>query len=346
MNVDIYMPRLDVPFKKSNVPKERSPISDLRQHWKEFVNKLATFHLNNGDNTRILELPLWQITEELVSKESLHAHRIYIPHKMKANWYLDERVQFYMQMVIPNIFSIDSLGWCASASNWPISIRENSHTSIFDVLAARASHNISKFKQPNIKSIDLPERFILFPCQLPHDETIRFHSDVSVEQALSAVIEGIQQFQSCSLIIKGHPANPIAMKSLYNIYLKYKQNWPSGINSQLLWIDNVSIHSLIKKSQAVFTVNSGVGLESILHFKKVYTFGFADYSSISTKIIYGGNLENAKKAVQAELKLLFENNTDYSLLLDYKQSCKYFISNWYDANYDCFNLQTFNKLAL
>ena len=67
MNVDIYMPRLDVPFKKSNVPKERAPVSDLRQHWKEFVDKLATFHLNNGDNTRILELPLWQITEELVS---------------------------------------------------------------------------------------------------------------------------------------------------------------------------------------------------------------------------------------------------------------------------------------
>ena len=26
---------------------------------------------------------------------------------MKANWYLDERIRYYMQMVIPNIFSID-----------------------------------------------------------------------------------------------------------------------------------------------------------------------------------------------------------------------------------------------
>ena len=128
MNVDIYKPRLDVPFKKSNVPKERSPIPELRQYWKAFVEKLAIFHINNGDNTRILELPLWQITEEFVARQSLQAHRIYIPHKMKANWYLDERIRYYMQMVIPNIFSIDHLGWCASASTWPIPKEQNPDT--------------------------------------------------------------------------------------------------------------------------------------------------------------------------------------------------------------------------
>ena len=39
---------------------------------------------------------------------------------MKDNWFLDERVRYYMQMVIPNIFSIDKSGWCASADAFPI----------------------------------------------------------------------------------------------------------------------------------------------------------------------------------------------------------------------------------
>ena len=60
---------------------------------------------------------------------------------MRANWYLDERVYYYMQMVIPSIFSIDSFGWCASASNWPISgsaWTNNSVTpDIFDKLAQK-----------------------------------------------------------------------------------------------------------------------------------------------------------------------------------------------------------------
>ena len=120
---------------------------------------------------------------------------------MKANWCLDERIRYYMQMVIPNIFSIDPLGWCASASNWPISTVKNSDTRIFELLSARISQNISKFKQPSCKSIDLPERFVLFPCQLPHDETIRYHSDVSVEQALSAVIEAVKNEKSYSMYI-------------------------------------------------------------------------------------------------------------------------------------------------
>ena len=53
MNVDIYKPRLDIPFKKSHIPQERLPISDLRQNWKHFVDKLAVFHFNNGDNDAI-----------------------------------------------------------------------------------------------------------------------------------------------------------------------------------------------------------------------------------------------------------------------------------------------------
>ena len=85
MDVDIYMPRLDVPFKKSIVPKNRGGIPDLRVHWLKFVKCLRDSYIRKGMNPRILELPLWQITPEFVSKQSETAELIYIPHKMLEN---------------------------------------------------------------------------------------------------------------------------------------------------------------------------------------------------------------------------------------------------------------------
>ena len=85
MNIDIYMPRLDVTFKKGPVPQQRTQIKGIRVYWQLFAKRLKEAHENIGDKTRILEVPLWQITESLVGKVSTNAHKIYIPHKMRAN---------------------------------------------------------------------------------------------------------------------------------------------------------------------------------------------------------------------------------------------------------------------
>ena len=111
MRVDIYMPRLDVTFKEGPVPETRSPIPPIREHWLKFLQELQNRHLALNHETRVLEVPLWQITPSLVADSSQMADIIYIPHKMRENWWLDERVRYYMQMVIPNIFSIDTHGW-------------------------------------------------------------------------------------------------------------------------------------------------------------------------------------------------------------------------------------------
>ena len=335
------MPRLDVPFKKSIVPKNRGGIPDLRVHWLKFVKCLRDSYIRKGMNPRILELPLWQITPEFVSKQSETAELIYIPHKMRENWLLDKRVLYYMQMVIPNIFSIDSKGWCASSSQWPIQSTPVQDTSIFDKLRSRIDTNCSKFIQPssNSESLDCLNPFIFFPCQIPHDETIQFHSDVSVESALEALISGLKQSErQFNLVIKGHPANKLAMKSLYNIYKKYKQD--ASIQDQLIWVDNISIHQLLSNSIAVYTVNSGVGLEALLHLKKVFIFGNADYQSVANKITFGGNLSHASLAVKATLDLITNDQFDPELIALYKS----FISNWYCEHYDYENLTTFEKI--
>ena len=114
-------------------------------------------------------------------------------------------------MVIPSIFSIYPIGWCASASNWPIDSSDwtNSITTpdIFEHLAKRIDSNESKFKQPEIKGIILPDKFVLFPCQIPHDETIKYHSDVSVADSLDSLIAAVLRSDDFSFVVKGHPAN-------------------------------------------------------------------------------------------------------------------------------------------
>ena len=339
MNVDIYLPRLDVTFKKGPVPKERGKIPPLREYWLQFVKLLHKTYQKEGHTARILELPLWQISEKLVRSNSVDADIIYIPHKMKLNWFLDQRVRYYMQMVIPHIFSIDSNGWCASSTAWPIQPSDCDDDKIFSELSNRLLTNTSKFPQPQKKEVQLPDNFILFPCQIPHDETIQFHSDVSVEASLEALIKSIYCFPNLALVIKGHPVNPSSMQSLKNIFDESKIKDANLKKRQIYWIDDISIHQLLESCMAVFTVNSGVGLEAILHRKKVFTFGNADYSSISTKIIFGGSLGNAVQAINHNIK-------DFLLYFDeqqYASSCTKFIHSWYNCHADCENPSSFIK---
>ena len=137
---------------------------------------------------------------------------------------------------------------------------------------------------------------------MPHDETIQYHSDVSVEDSLEALCF-LLLVDSYSIVIKSHPANLSAMKSLRRICDQYKI-FAQPFIRKIIWIDSHSIHDLIKRSKAIFTVNSGVGLEALLHQKPVYTFGNADYASVSTKITFGGSKQNAALAISKLLRSL------------------------------------------
>ena len=340
-NIHIYIPRLDVPFKKSNVKIERGPIPEVRIHWLNFVKSLSAHLSSQKHNIKIIEMPLWMITTEHVGINSGEADAIFIPHKMRQNWNLDNRVYYYMQMAVPHIFSIDSEGWCASASNWPISI-DNQLISdqVIQIFKERISNNKSKFSQSPVQ-INLPLKYIFFPCQLPHDETIKFHSDVSVEKSLEALILWVARNSSeIKLVIKSHPANLQAMEQLKEILKKYLPHYPH-LKSMVIWLDTGNIHDLISKSIAVFTVNSGVGLEALAHNKMVYTFGNADYYSASKKIMFGGSLTNAIEAIDYEINQLKYIDSEHITI-----SNKKMLTAWYNSHFDANKLETFRKLKI
>lgn len=111
---------------------------------------------------------------------------------------------------------------------------------------------------------------VFFPLQIRHDHSIRYFSDYGFDEILNAVVRWASD-AGVALTLKAHPANMPLMA-------EYIEKYPPG---PLLKWSNDNIHDLIAESDAVFTVNSGVGFEALLHGKPVVTFGRAEYDCVT-----------------------------------------------------------------
>ena len=276
LKVVIFRPHLGIPFKKSPpMPNNEDNLPPIRQHWKDFLDKLIFYFKNLAEgqyDVTVVDGPLWMMNKEVL--EQLKPDIAFIPHKNKAQYGYEAYGLYAMQSVFPWLFTINDMGWGKQSSEYPFSPEHgNPESPAFDQLRERALNNLSKFDQPAGIDIDLPDNFALFPCQLPHDETIKYNSPVSVEHSLHAACEWSKR-NKIPLVVKGHPANPQSMSPLQQIVALYPDN--------VIWTWNSSIHELIAKSDGVFTINSGVGFESLLHRKPVITFGWAEYDCITT----------------------------------------------------------------
>ena len=321
----LLAPRLDVMFKKSSVPFEISPIPPIRQHWWNFIERVISEYSSRPDiSFRVLKLPLWQFTPELVNE--LKPDIVFVPHKEAHSFPVENcEVYYYMQTAFPWMFSVDRKGWGAGSSKYPFDNISNTADGdkIFCMLQNRMNDNHSKFDQPAYQSpekLNLPDHYAFFPCQIPHDETIKFHSKVSVEEALERTCIATKEI-GMNLVVKGHPVNPGSMQSLKEIAKKY---------SHVIWYDNVSIHQLIQTARCTVTVNSGVGFESLLHKVPVITFGRSEYDCVTYKVNNDTDLgQLIKSASQSVFK--------------YDEVCGFY-NNWWKYCYDSFSEKDFTKL--
>ena len=279
MKVCILKPRLDCMFKKGHVPEVKGPTPHHRKPFENFVEQVAQEYLYRGDEVKIIEKALWQFSPKDVEEND--ADITFVPHKEKHNFDCgDRKVLYYMQMVIPEYFSVNKTGWLAGATYAPLDPNQgDENANCFDKLSARSKNNISKFDQPKRLFNQFPHRdYILFPCQIPHDETIKYHSKITVEQALNAVITYCEQ-KNQRLIVKGHPVNRASMEPLRTLTIA---------STVTEYIEDGSIFDFIEHAKLVCVVNSGTGFESILMNKPVVMFGDAEYD----KVVNKANLDN------------------------------------------------------
>lgn len=112
--------------------------------------------------------------------------------------------------------------------------------------------------------------YIFFPLQVSTDTQVLINGNVGIMEAARIVLSYAQQ-NHFYLIIKPHPAekNPLYFQKLQNALKSYDK----------VLFTNENTFELIKYAKRVFTINSTVGLETMILGQKVHVFGKALYEN-------------------------------------------------------------------
>ncbi|HAL2199245.1 TPA: capsular biosynthesis protein [Escherichia coli] len=137
-------------------------------------------------------------------------------------------------------------------------------------------NNISKYKQSD-EEFHLESDYVFIPMQVTTDAVASL-SYIDGIKLLKLVSEYFFN-TSTKVVIKRHPyCNSIEVEKLINELEKEGK----------IIVSDSSVHHLIKTSKAVITVNSGVGLETVIHNKPVIITGKSDYYYAATAIAKNG----------------------------------------------------------
>lgn len=332
-NVAIIWPRLDCSFKKGDVPEvEGPPNHPLRKYWEKFLQNLYSYHKNCGDIVTVHKKALWQFdlpaVKDLCSKYDI----VYMPHKRKSNFAAGNNVIYYMQTVFPWMFTVDRMGWGTDMTWSPLKFNNVINEDLWKDLQRYKDSNQSKFPQPD--KVEFKEKdYFVFMCQLPHDETIMYQSSVSVIEALRRTHHYAVELGK-KLIVKGHPANPGSMEEMQRYCAQ--QNIPFTFD--------ISIHDLFRNAAAAFMVNSGSGMEAMLHGIPIVTFGNSEYSNaVYQESFFSAGAWNIEKEPRAKSVTPVAEylQTDRTTLL---KTYKYFMTSFFEKCVDCNDLNSYKKV--
>jgi len=116
----------------------------------------------------------------------------------------------------------------------------------------------------------LPKQYIFVPFQVDSDTQIIMQSPwIKDMKALFSLIETLTATTSYHFVFKEHPSSTVKYPHLHQ---KAKKN------PQIHFHNSHNTQNLIEKSMAIITINSTVGIESLLFHKKVIVLGDAFYA--------------------------------------------------------------------
>ncbi|MCH9814170.1 MAG: hypothetical protein K0U47_09550 [Epsilonproteobacteria bacterium] len=181
---------------------------------------------------------------------------------------------FYIENgLLPNTLVIDPKGVNAYNSVPRTKVFYETYVSdskpLPDQLVKRVPKNRQKFIE---KRIDFPNKFIFIPFQIDHDTQILVHSPwIKDMMFLYDTIEKIatEVDEELIFVFKEHPSN---RKEYPDLHMR------AAHNPRICFMNEASTQALIEHAQAIITINSTVGVESLLFYKKVITLGNAFYN--------------------------------------------------------------------
>ena len=149
-----------------------------------------------------------------------------------------------------------------------------------DVLAANqaemyecyALKNVSKYHQ-TAENAPLPSPYVFVALQIPTD-TVAHLAFMNGTELLESVV-GFYRGTGTKVVVKRHPyCGSMGVQKCLDAL---------EAAGDIIRTSN-SIHSVISNAQIIFTVNSGVGLEALMHGKPVVVSGGCDYSFAVTTV--------------------------------------------------------------
>lgn len=145
-----------------------------------------------------------------------------------------------------------------------------------------------KPRNTGLAPIELPECFVFIPFQDDRDTQVRLFSPwVGDMRQLFALGERLASATGITVVFKEHPASREAYPELH-----------ARCHERLLFANGNSTQDLIQSSQFVITLNSTVGLESILLDKPVLTLGLA-FFNIPGLVAHADSVEELIERVRA-----------------------------------------------
>lgn len=184
---------------------------------------------------------------------------------------------------LPNYVYFDRTGysgWAELANNVALfaasqevgnDVAERFFVSLYDE-TVRA--NSSKYRQSDSDFLQPHRRFIFLPLQLSYDSVMQL-SRVDF-YVFYETLRDWAAVRGYDLVVKPHP---LAKENPYN--KRTDQRTEEIVNDSALHshvhLTNASIHKVLPLCSAVFCINSGVGIEALIHQKPVYTAGHCDY---------------------------------------------------------------------
>jgi hypothetical protein len=137
------------------------------------------------------------------------------------------------------------------------------------LMQAYIDKNESKIKQPS--SAKVPEKpYVLVLGQRPHD-TVSKHAYIDTGK-LAGLVNKVYKDSGYAVFTKPHP-------------MSLKTRFPGALVQG-------SMHHLIASAEAIYTVNSGSGFESLFHAKTVFTSGDSDYSPVTINVKTEEDIKN------------------------------------------------------
>jgi capsular polysaccharide export protein len=190
-------------------------------------------------------------------------------------------------------------------------------------LQDRNLHKDRKETEKNIES--LPSRYIFIPFQVDDDSQILSFSPwiqnmTHLYEVLDQIIPNMQS--DMFFIIKEHPSSSRSYSHLHQR------------NPRIKFANSQSTQNLIENAEAVITINSTVGLESMLFGKPVITLGQAFYS-MDGLTYQAGSVESLEKLLKSTPAPATDH--DYQAYLGYIYDNYLIKGSWKNADLEHIN---------